>query len=157
MSHLYFAYGSNLDLEGKLRRWAPSARLAGTGRVLDRRLAFTRKSTRWGARAADVLPAPGRHVWGALFHIEDRDLHGLDACEGAPHNYRRVGVEVETHEGTKPALTYEVVDRHLPEAAPSADYLAAIVRGAHAVGLHPEWIESISSHVRRLEANPAVS
>lgn len=156
MSHLYFAYGSNLDL-GKLHRWAPSARFATTGRVVDRRLAFTRKSTRWGARAADVLPAPGHHVWGALFHVEERDLRGLDACEGAPRNYRRVDVEVDTGDRTRPALTYEVVDRHLPEAPPSPDYLATILRGADAVGLHAGWIDSITSHVRRLGANPVVS
>ena len=151
----YFAYGSNLDLHGKLHRWAPSARLAGLGHVADRRLAFTRRSTRWGARAADVLPAPGHSVWGALFAVEPGDLAGLDACEGAPRNYRRLDVEVHTEASLVPALTYEVVDRHLPEAPPSHAYLETIVRGAHAVGLHADWIESVTTHAARLEARPA--
>jgi gamma-glutamylcyclotransferase (GGCT)/AIG2-like uncharacterized protein YtfP len=151
----YFAYGSNLDLDGKLRRWAPSARLVDVGRAHGRRLAFTRRSTRWGARAADVLPADGHAVWGALFSIDEHDVPGLDACEGAPRNYRRLHLQVETESGHVPALTYEVVDRHLPEAPPSSDYLATIVRGARSVGLHADWIDSITSHAEALRARPA--
>ncbi|NND83598.1 MAG: gamma-glutamylcyclotransferase, partial [Acidimicrobiia bacterium] len=143
----YFAYGSNLDLEGKLRRWAPSAHLTSIGLLHDRRLAFTRRSTRWGARAADVLPTRGEHVWGALFSVEDRDIPGLDACEGAPRNYRRLGVDVETDRGTVTALTYEVVDRHLPEAAPALLYANTLLKGARAVGLPPHWIHTVTAQI----------
>ena len=140
----YFAYGSNLDLEGKLRQWAPSAQREGIGTVHDRRLAFTRRSTRWGDRAADLLPAPGRHTWGALF------VEGLDACEGAPVHYRRLLVDVETSGGPVRALTYEVVDRHLPEAAPSRAYADTLLRGARDAGLPSEWITSVERHIATL-------
>ncbi len=69
-SLLYFAYGSNLDLDGKLKEWAPSAHLIGTGSAPGRRLAFTRLSTRWGARAADILPHATASTWGALFRVD---------------------------------------------------------------------------------------
>ena len=143
MTALYFAYGSNLDLEGKLIRWAPSARLVGLGEVRNRRLAFTRRSTRWGARAADILPARGCSTWGALFAVHEEELPGLDLCEGAPHNYRRISIEVRSGGRLRPAISYEVVDRHLPEDAPSEEYLATMVRGAEAVGLPAGWVEGL--------------
>ena len=146
----YFAYGSNLDLEGKLRQWAPSARRAGIGTVPDRRLAFTRRSTRWGDRAADLLPAPGLHTWGALFEVHSEDVEGLDACEGAPVHYRRLFVDVETSGGPVRALTYEVVDRHLPDAAPSRAYAETLLRGARDAALPSEWITSVERHIASL-------
>lgn len=150
----YFAYGSNLDLDGKLRGWAPSARLVGTGIVRDRRLAFTRRSLRWGHRAADLLPATGHHAWGALFSVDETDLAGLDACEGAPRHYRRFVVEVERGSERLPALTYEVVDRHLPEAAPATAYAATLLRGARRVGLPAHWIHEVGNRMERLPRAP---
>lgn len=145
MRPLYFAYGSNLDLEGKLRAWAPSATLVGIGEVEHRRLAFTRKSERWGARAADILPTRGASTWGALFSVASDDVAGLDRCEGAPRNYRRIPLVVHTEGRTKPAFSYEVVDRHLPEQPPAPEYLATIIRGAEAVGLPDWWIRQLGA------------
>jgi hypothetical protein len=137
---LYFAYGSNLDLDGKLSEWAPSARLFGIGAAPRRRLAFTRRSTRWGARAADILPHATATTWGALFRLDPEDVAGIDACEGAPRNYRRITIPVATETGERTAFSYEVVDRHLPEAPPAPEYMNIVLRGARVAGLPQDWI-----------------
>lgn len=137
---LYFAYGSNLDLEGKLRAWAPSANLVGVARASRRRLSFTRLSPRWGSRAADILPHASAGTWGALFAVDPGDVVNIDACEGVPLGYRRIAVRVETPDGPRSAFSYEVVDRHLPQALPAPAYIATILEGARRVGLPNPWI-----------------
>ena len=148
MTALYFAYGSNMDLEGKLREWAPSARRAGVGQVQNRRLAFTRLSSRWGARAADILPHATATIWGALFAVDPSDVPGIDACEGAPRAYRRIEVDVAGEAGVTRAFSYEVVDRHLPQLLPAPAYIATMLAGARAVGLPEAWI----SYLEAIEA-----
>ncbi len=141
----YFAYGSNLDLEGKLQQWAPSARLAGVGHALDRRLTFTRRSTRWGARSADILPHRGAATWGALFSVAPGEVERLDECEGVPRWYRRITVDVVVGGGVRTAFSYETVDRHLPEALPAPAYIATMLAGARAVGLPDPWISYLEA------------
>lgn len=142
---LYFAYGSNMNLEGKLLEWAPSARLARVARAPRRRLSFTRLSPRWGARAADILPHASATTWGALFAVDPEDVANIDACERAPEGYRRIGLDVETTEGTRAAFSYEVVDRHLPQALPASAYIATILEGARGVGLPDPWLDYLEA------------
>lgn len=137
---LYFAYGSNLDLSGKLRNWAPSATLVGAVQAPRRRFSFTRLSPRWGARAADILPHAWAVTWGALFEVDPAEMVNIDACEGVPYGYRRITVELESPFGPCSAFSYEVVDRHLPEAPPAPAYIATILDGARQVGLPDHWI-----------------
>ena len=71
---LYFAYGSNMDWD-QMRTRCPSAAFVGIARLPDHRLAFTRFSKTRKCGVADVVPAKGQSVWGAVFSIDERDNH----------------------------------------------------------------------------------
>ena len=79
---LYFAFGSNLD-EARLHIHGPSARFLSVARLADHRLAFTIESRNtWHGGVADILPAPGLEVWGALWVIAGEHSRALDEQEG---------------------------------------------------------------------------
>src|SRR5258708_3862419 len=104
----YFAYGSNMA-EQVITAVAPSAAKIGIARLPDHRLAFTRKSVRWGAGVADVMECPGASVYGVLYAIRTDELDSLDRKEGAPKAYRRVDVTVLAEYRPIAAMTYAVV------------------------------------------------
>jgi hypothetical protein len=72
-SVLYFAYGSNLDVEQMLER-CPSSRALMRACLREHRLEFTHLSRRWGGGAADILPQAGTDVWGGLYQLERPEL-----------------------------------------------------------------------------------
>lgn len=144
-ANLYFAYGSNLNRDD-WRRWC-AARGAGhladglrpVGRAVlpDRRLGFTRRAASRAGGVLDVLPARGHVVDGALFAVDDATRDLLDAKEGAPVAYRRVGVTVFAADGHPvPAFTYEVPDHgRLPHIDPSPAYLQVVRHGCESFGI----------------------
>jgi gamma-glutamylcyclotransferase (GGCT)/AIG2-like uncharacterized protein YtfP len=144
----YFAYGSNLAAR-VMEEWCPGAAYLGPARLDGFRLAFLRRSTRWKAGAADVMPADGHAVWGALYEVGADELAALDRKEFvAQSGYRRREVVVH-HDGSKvPAATYEVVDKAEDELTPKAEYLALMLEGARERDLPDEWIQ----HLRALPA-----
>ena len=132
-----FAYGSNMS---EIDRLCPEAEFLGPARLDGRRLAFLRRSIRWGAGVADIAPDPGAHVWGALFELPDRCLEALDAKEGEGFAYRRVELELEHDGAAVPAQAYELIERADEEIPPRPDYLALLVDGARERGLPGDWI-----------------
>ena len=148
---LYFAYGSNLN-GARLRASCPSARLEGTARLAGWRLAFTRRSERQGGGVADILPAPGGEVLGAVWRIPRAGRDALDRQEGVrldPPAYRPIEVAVTTPAGgALRCLAYRVAapqPRHVP---PPAAYLGAMLRGARDAGLGGAWAARIAAAAR---------
>ncbi len=117
--HTYFAYGSNLN-RSDLRSRCPGGRPLIAARLEGWRLAFR--------GVADVEPAPGRAVQGALWSLTEGDLINLDYYEGAPSLYRRRTIEVETASGRLEAITYVMTDASHVDP-PSAWYLERIEIG----------------------------
>ena len=93
----YFAYGSNLH-RADLRARCADAQAMGPARLLGWRLTFR--------GVADIEPAEGRFVHGALWSVSAEDVRCLDRYEGAPSLYSRRSVEVETPLGPRTAMTY---------------------------------------------------
>ena len=62
---LYFAYGSMMDL-GEMRGRCTSAKFVAVAKLPDHSLQFTRRSIKRGCGVADVVPEPGRDVWGVV-------------------------------------------------------------------------------------------
>jgi len=112
----YFAYGSNL-LEGEMARICPgnTFQFRGPAGLRGYRLAFTRRSKRSHGGVADVVPAEGDSVWGALYDIGQPCLAALDRKEGYPTAYLRrsvmVQVDADEEAATVPAFTYVVAER----------------------------------------------
>jgi len=146
---LYFGYGSNLD-EARLHIHCPSARLVGTARLADHRLAFSIESTKtWHGGVADIRPDAGREVWGALWLIDDEHAESLDRQEGLfrdPPAYRRLVVDLETAAGDRVACrSYQVVTPEPDGFLPSPAYRDTILRGAQAIGLPEDYQLSLQA------------
>ena len=126
MTHLYFAYGSNLNPE-QMRRRCPDSQFIDVATLHGFHLAFAGHSKRWGGGVATVLRAPERLVEGIVWSISDRDLELLDRCEGYPTSYGRSPFEVQLASGeSKSALVY--VKQDSTSAPPSAEYIEVILK-----------------------------
>lgn len=129
---LYFAYGSNLNIEQMTRR-CPDAKPLGSARLRGWQLVFR--------GVADIQRARGKVVHGGLWSITPSDLRNLDRYEGFPYLYLRHIVEVETSGRPIQAIVYRMT-RSDELGLPSPGYLRTCLDGFAAWGL-PSW------HLRR--------
>lgn len=138
---LIFAFGSNLDL-AQMRRRCPTARAVEAAVLPGHRLAFAGWSERWGGAVATIERARRKHTLGALYDVGIDDLLVLDAHEGHPHHYQRVGVRVRTCGAGARAYAYAYQLQAGQPGAPSAAYRDAIARGYDAWGLAPSALDA---------------
>ncbi len=139
MSELYFGYASNME-PPVFRRRCPGAKAVGRARLPGYRLAFSRYSRQRRGGSADVVEDASSEVWGVLYEVDDACLASMDRVEDVPTAYRRERVTVLDDAGhPQEAITY--VANKTGEFLPSREYLEAIVRGARAYGLPPEYIQ----------------
>jgi gamma-glutamylcyclotransferase (GGCT)/AIG2-like uncharacterized protein YtfP len=109
-----------------MRARCPDARPDGPARLEGWRLTFR--------GVADIEPAEGRVVHGALWWLSRSDIRKLDAYEGAPSNYRQETVEIQTADGPRAAMTYVMTGRSYV-GLPSSWYLGRIETGFDHWGL----------------------
>ena len=83
---LYFAYGSNMDLNQMAFR-CPDAQALETVRLEGYRLAF--RSNGGNRGVATILPDPDSHVDGVLWEISPEDERNLNFYEGFPRLYSK--------------------------------------------------------------------
>lgn len=119
-SHLYFAYGSNLNHEGMARR-CPDAEPVAAATLEGWQLTFQ--------GVADIRRRPRGRTHGALWRISDRDLSRLDTYEGYPSLYGRGKVPVRSDGHDLIAITYAIGDEDHYLGLPSPVYLATIREG----------------------------
>ena len=110
----------------------------------DHRLAFLRRSIRWGGGAADIVESPGDSVWGVLWELPF-GLRELDAKEAAGDAYRRRPVTVRLNGATVSAVAYEVIEKEPVDVRPTREYLDTMLEGAKEHGLPEEWVSRIES------------
>lgn len=116
---LYFAYGSNLQVEQFFRR-CPSAKRWARCTLPDYQLFFD--------GVADIRPQPGEVVEGAIYEITARCEAALDRYEGFPHLYGKAEFEVATPDGkTRKVMVYTMESHRV--AMPSPDYEGVIREG----------------------------
>jgi len=151
---LYFAYGSNLDVEAMARR-CPRSRPVGLARLERHRLAVMREG--W----LTVVRAPRATVHGLLWDLALADVAALDRYEGVAKGlYAKVVQPVVAPGGAKRALVY--VGANAGPGAPSPDYIEGVIAAAHARGLPAEGIAALevlapSGARRRLSGLPTSS
>ena len=129
----------------ELAAWCPSHRVLGPAELPDHRLAFRRRSIRWGAGVVDLVPAPGRSVWGVVYELP-LGLGELDTKEGAGWAYRRREVDVRLDDSTIGAVAYEVLEKEPAEVPPRADYVQLLVTGAREHGLPDSYIAELEHY-----------
>ncbi|MBE2179602.1 MAG: gamma-glutamylcyclotransferase [Chthoniobacterales bacterium] len=147
---LYFAYGSNLR-SAQMRRLCPGHIFVAPARLDGHRLAFTLPDEEWAGGVADLVPATGREVWGALYRITMEDLAALDAYEGfdpegtpEQNAYDRRCIDVTTVDGIlhRDVWCYFA---HNPRGhvTPSEAYRAALLEGATERGLPISHVDAM--------------
>lgn len=146
----YFAYGSNMNERLFRERRHMTWHEARVGHLKDYRLAFTvAGGMRPGISApANIVPAPGGVVYGALYLLPLRKFARLDNSEGKQYDY--FWTEAEDLAGTRlPVVTYKV-PHAAPEGRPGRVYLNLIREAARQRGLPAEYIAFLDKIEARL-------
>ena len=132
-----------MDAE-QMRRRCPGARARGAALLDGYRLIFTWDSAAWRGGVASIVADPGAHTWGVLWDITPADEHALDRYELVHRDiYRKETVAVTVDEHRIDALVYVATATEWRK--PSKRYLAALVRGARAHHLPPDYVGALEA------------
>ena len=140
----YFAYGRNMGARA-MELACPGHRFLGAAELPDHRLAFTRRSLRTGMGVADVVPAPGTSVWGALYTLDGAHLAAIDEKEGNGWAYERRAVRVIAAGEQLEAFAYAVIAPDAEHVQPSREYLQALLDGARERGLPEDYVAALAA------------
>lgn len=136
---LYFAYGSNCNLEQMARR-CPNARKVGAVTLPGYKLTFNGKHS--GTGVASISRARGRTVYGLLWELTPACEKSLDRYEGFPRLYDKHTVTVRTDDGTEhEAMVYIMTAAYKEPAMPSQGYYAGIRAGFIQNGIDPHTLQ----------------
>ncbi len=147
----YFGYGSNMR-RVNLRVKGVESLSSEPALLKDWRLAFNLAHPfPFEGCVANIVPATGSAVHGALCAFEDEYLESLDRFEGLGVVYERRELEVWTYRGdTKTAYAYVGLPAKLQsEGKPSLRYRNILVEGGRDVGLADEylnWLANVPVH-----------
>lgn len=135
---LYFAYGSNINLE-QMEHRCPDALLVGPVTLQNYELQFR------GSGFATVAPKKDCVVHGLLWKLTPSCEQSLDRYEGYPRYYIKEAVTVQTADGSKiPVMAYIMAEPMCRQPAlPSPYYYRVIQRGFEANGLPVESLEEV--------------
>ena len=135
--NLYFAYGSNLDLEQMAQR-CPDAEIVGPVRLENYELRFR------GSGFATVAPKKGSVFYGLVWKLTPNCEQSLDRYEGYPRHYTKETVTVKDAAGAEiPVMVYIMAEPYCRQPAlPSPYYYRVIQRGFEANGLPVESLQA---------------
>ena len=148
MAEYYFAYGSNLNRRQFFHR-CPEARSQGRVTLPDYRLLFR--------GVADIVPATGKRVEGAMYRITPRCEKALDRYEGFPNLYRKETFAAEIGKGSAAKVVdvmfYVMNDDYI--SPPSPYYLQTIEDGFHDWKIPTKSLRTAVDHAYRFVATKA--
>lgn len=160
-----FQYGSNTS-SGRLNsedRLQGDARLLGLAYTVGQYdLGFTVWSRTNNCAAADLVRAPGRHVWGVLYDIPDHLLsrdtannrRSLDEIEGPRYRRRKIKIcRAGMRETLLTVWTYTVITRQ-NGLKTSRKYANHIITGLQENQAPQEYIDHVRTRV--LKNNPGL-
>ena len=133
---LYFAYGSNINLE-QMKERCPAAKAVGPVTLADYELQFR------GHGFATVAPKKGSTVHGLLWELTPACEQALDRYEGYPRHYTKEQVSVRTPDGAVISVMAYIMAEPLclQPALPSPYYYRVIQEGFEVNGLPVEALE----------------
>jgi gamma-glutamylcyclotransferase len=141
---LVFAYGSNMCTRRMCERVA-SARVLATGFVIQRRIAFHKRSQDGSAKAdAQFTGTPNDCVWGVIYRLPTDHKPQLDAYEFLGVGYDEESVDVMLPFGKVQAWMYvarrEAID---DELLPYTWYHDLVVHGAQEHHLPDRYVNQL--------------
>ena len=133
---LYFAYGSNINLE-QMEHRCPDALLVGPVTLQNYELQFR------GSGFATVAPKKDCVVHGLLWKLTPSCEQSLDRYEGYPRHYTKETMTVKDAAGAEiPVMAYIMAEPMCRQPAlPYPRYYRAIQQGFEANGLPVESLE----------------
>lgn len=142
---LYFAYGSNINLEQMAHR-CPDATVVGPVVLEDHELLF-RGNTK-GNGVATIAPKEGGRVHGLLWEITPGCERSLDRYEGYPRFYDKRTVTVRDGLGRElPVMAYVMDERFREPMLPTTDYYNGVLEGYRCCGLPVTALKKAWDHV----------
>ena len=143
---LYFAYGSNINLEQMAVR-CPAAQVVGPAVLDGYELLF--RGNRRGAGVATIEPLPGSQVHGLLWKLTPECEQSLDVYEGYPRLYEKEDITVRTGDGQDVAVMAYIMTGELwrDPAIPSPAYYGGILEGYRQNGLPVPELEAALKNV----------
>lgn len=140
---LYFAYGSNINLDQMAYR-CPDAQVVGPVILENYELLFRRGGF------ATIAPKEGEKVHGLLWSITQSCEQSLDRYEGWPRFYDKQTVTVRDSEGRSlSVMVYIMDDRFQEPRLPTADYYIGILKGYRQNGLPVTALNKAWDHAVR--------
>ncbi len=138
---LYFAYGSNINLE-QMEYRCPDASVVGPVSLENYELLFRRGGF------ATIAPKEGGKVHGLLWSITPGCERSLDRYEGYPRFYNKRMVSVRDSEGRSLSVMAYVMDERFREPMlPTTDYYNGILEGYRCSGLPVTALKKAWDHV----------
>lgn len=132
---LYFAYGSNINVEAMARR-CPRSKARSLARLERHRLAVMCEG--WLTAVCD----PSSAVHGVLWDLALSDVAALDRYEGLPHGlYAKLMQPVVAERGPKQAIVYFGANGGPGDARPA--YIAEVLAAARSWPLPGEGVEAL--------------
>ena len=141
VERLYFAYGSNINLEQMAER-CPAAEAVGTAVLDGYELLF--RGNRRGDGVATIEPLPGNQVHGLLWRLTPACEQSLDSYEGYPHLYEKQNLLVRAADGKEIVVMVYVMtgERWRYPIIPSNAYYEGILQGYRQNGLPESALEA---------------
>lgn len=140
---LYFAYGSNINLEQMAYR-CPDASVVGPVTLENYELLFRRGGF------ATIAPCEGGKVHGLLWSLTPDCERSLDRYEGFPRFYDKRMVTVRDGEGRSLSVMAYIMDERFREPMlPSTTYYKGILEGYQRNGLPVAALKKAWDHAVR--------
>jgi gamma-glutamylcyclotransferase (GGCT)/AIG2-like uncharacterized protein YtfP len=137
---LYFAYGSNLNLE-QMRSRCPDAKFAGIAEAPGYNLKFSVRTKEFGW--CNIEENESSFVPGCLWLLTDKCLKSLDHHEEHPLLYQRQEIFVTNSLGDAiSAITY-IMPMSFPDAPPKEEYVQRVRKGYEDCKLSIDYLEQI--------------
>jgi hypothetical protein len=139
---LYFAYGSNMDVNAMARR-CPRSQALGLARLERHRLAVMREGWLTAVRASSSA------VHGVLWDLALADIPALDRHESLPQGlYVKLTQAVIAERGPKQAIVY--FGANSGPGVPRPAYIAEVLAAARSWRLPPECVAALERLARRV-------
>lgn len=143
ITHLYFAYGANMDTDELTHRVGP-VEPVGIAHLEDHRLVFDRHGALWDGGVSSVVTSVGDRVFGVVWRMSPQALATLDAIE-SPEAYARLTKDVVTGSGER--LSCQVyVSYPQGERLPAPAYIALLISAARKASLPADYVAMLEFH-----------
>lgn len=145
---LYFAYGSNINLNQMAVR-CPDAKVVEPAVLENYELLFRGNNRDYGV--ATIRPKEGCQVHGLLWKITPECERSLDHYEGYPHLYEKQKIPLTTKSGQQiSAMVYVMTrERERMPGMPTRSYYIGILEGFQQNGLPEQALKDALSDLIR--------